>query len=67
MQNRQPKCSSYAYGKQSIAVDLKRREGIEIVKKLAGDAHVLIEPFRTGLCPDSSALGVFSLLTACCF
>ncbi len=38
-----------AYGKQSIAVNLKKKESIEIIKKLASDAHVLIEPFRTGL------------------
>ena len=38
-----------SYGKQSIAINLKNKEGIEIVKKLAIDAHVLIEPFRTGL------------------
>ena len=38
-----------AYGKQSIAINLKDKQGIEIVKKLATDAHVIIEPFRTGL------------------
>lgn len=38
-----------AYGKQSIAVNLKKPEGIDIVKKLANDADVLIEPFRKGV------------------
>ena len=38
-----------AYGKQSIAVNLKKPEGIAIVKKLAHDADVLIEPFRKGV------------------
>lgn len=35
-------------GKQSIAVDLKKKEGIEIVKKLCSTADVLVEPFRKG-------------------
>ena len=34
--------------KRAIAVDLKRSEGPEIVRRLAGDADVLVENFRTG-------------------
>jgi crotonobetainyl-CoA:carnitine CoA-transferase CaiB-like acyl-CoA transferase len=34
--------------KRAIAVDLKRPEGCEVVKRLACDADVLIENFRTG-------------------
>ena len=37
-----------AYGKKSIAINLKKHEGIEIVKKLANDADVIIEPYRKG-------------------
>lgn len=35
-------------GKRSIAIDMKKTEGINIVKKLCSDADVLIEPFRAG-------------------
>ena len=35
-------------GKRSIAIDMKKTEGISIVKKLCSDADVLIEPFRAG-------------------
>lgn len=38
-----------AYGKKSIAINLKQTEGIEIVKKLAKQSDVLIEPFRKGV------------------
>jgi crotonobetainyl-CoA:carnitine CoA-transferase CaiB-like acyl-CoA transferase len=34
--------------KRGIAVDLKTSEGVEVVRKLAVDADVLIENFRTG-------------------
>jgi crotonobetainyl-CoA:carnitine CoA-transferase CaiB-like acyl-CoA transferase len=34
--------------KRGIAVDLKTAEGVEVVKKLAAEADVLIENFRTG-------------------
>lgn len=37
-----------AYGKQSIAINLKQKEGIKIVKKLANEADVIIEPYRKG-------------------
>ena len=36
-------------GKRSIAVDLKRPEGIEVVKELASTADVFIQNFRTGV------------------
>ncbi len=35
-------------GKQSIAVDMTRAEGVEIVKKLAADADVFVQNFRAG-------------------
>ena len=38
-----------ARGKKSISVNLKKPEGIEIVKKLVKDADVIIEPFRPGV------------------
>jgi len=34
--------------KRGIAVDLKRAEGVEIVRRLATEADVLVENFRTG-------------------
>ncbi len=36
-------------GKRSVAVDLKRAEGVEVVLRLAGGADVLIEGFRPGV------------------
>ncbi|XP_050400314.1 alpha-methylacyl-CoA racemase [Patella vulgata] len=36
-------------GKQSIAVDLKKHEGREVVRKLCQTADVLLEPFRPGV------------------
>jgi len=36
-------------GKQSIAINTKTKEGIEIVKRLTKDSDVLIEPFRKGI------------------
>ncbi|XP_046581515.1 alpha-methylacyl-CoA racemase-like isoform X2 [Haliotis rubra] len=36
-------------GKKSVAVDLKQKKGIEVVKKLCSGADVLIEPFRPGV------------------
>ena len=38
-----------SHGKQSIAINLKKKEGIEIIKKLTNEADVLIEPFRKGV------------------
>ena len=39
-----------ARGKQSVSVDLKNKDGINVVRKLASKADVLIEPFRKGAC-----------------
>lgn len=36
-------------GKRSIAVDLKKPEGVEVVLRLASHADVFIEPFRPGV------------------
>lgn len=38
-----------ARGKQSIAVDIKKPEGLDIVRKMCSRADVLIEPFRPGI------------------
>lgn len=35
-------------GKRSIIVDLKKPQGIGIVKKLCANADVLLEPYRRG-------------------
>ena len=37
-----------AHGKQSIAVNLKQKEGIDLIKNLSARSDVLIEPFRKG-------------------
>lgn len=37
-----------ARGKQSIAVDLKQKDGINVVKRMCCHADVLIEPYRKG-------------------
>lgn len=34
--------------KRGIAVDMKKPEGVEVIRRLARDADVLIENFRTG-------------------
>jgi len=36
-------------GKRSLAVDLATREGVDIVRRLAGDADVVIQNFRPGV------------------
>ncbi|XP_048734819.2 alpha-methylacyl-CoA racemase-like isoform X2 [Ostrea edulis] len=36
-------------GKRSIAIDLKKKEGLSIVRQLCSTADVLIEPFRAGV------------------
>ena len=38
-----------SHDKESIAINLKEKKGIEIVKKLTSNADVLIEPFRKGI------------------
>ena len=35
-------------GKRSIALDLKRPEGVAVVRAMCKNADVLIEPFRAG-------------------
>jgi crotonobetainyl-CoA:carnitine CoA-transferase CaiB-like acyl-CoA transferase len=42
--------------KRSLALDLKNPEGIEIVKKLAASADILVENFRGGV-PDRLGIG----------
>ena len=37
-----------ARGKRSISVDLKRPEAGDVIKAMAKQADVVIEPFRTG-------------------
>jgi len=44
----QPSPDCLGRGKMSIAVNLKRKEGADVVKKLCNNADVLIEPFRVG-------------------
>jgi len=44
----QPSRDRLGRGKMSIAVNLKRKEGADVVKKLCNNADVLIEPFRVG-------------------
>ena len=38
-----------ARGKRSIALNLKKAEGVDILRKLCTSADVLIEPFRPGV------------------
>jgi alpha-methylacyl-CoA racemase len=42
--------SEYNRGRRSIAVDLKRPEGVEVVRALAASADVFAESFRPGVC-----------------
>lgn len=37
-----------AHGKESIAINIKSKQGIELIKKLSSKSDVLIEPFRKG-------------------
>ena len=39
---------SLARGKKSVAVNLKKPEGVEVVRKMCSRADVLIEPYRQG-------------------
>ena len=43
------------WGKKSIAIDLQKKEGIEVVKKLARWADVMIASYKPG---DAAKLGV---------
>lgn len=38
-----------ARGKKSVAINLKRLEGVDVVRKMCQKADVLIEPFRPGV------------------
>ena len=38
-----------ARGKRSIALNIKKPEGVDILRKLCGTADVLVEPFRPGV------------------
>ncbi|XP_023335153.1 alpha-methylacyl-CoA racemase [Eurytemora carolleeae] len=38
-----------ARGKQSISIDLKKKEGVQVLRKLCLNHDVLIEPFRPGV------------------
>ena len=38
-----------ARGKRSIALNLKKPEGVDILRRLCGTADVLVEPFRPGV------------------
>ena len=40
---------SLSHGKESIAINLKDKQGVEIIKKLAQNTDVRIEPFRKGV------------------
>ena len=40
---------SHNRNKKSISIDLKRKEGVEIAKRLVKDSDVLVESFRTGV------------------
>ena len=39
-------------GKRSIAVDLRTREGVDLVRRLSSDADVVVENFRPGVADD---------------
>ena len=43
-----PSPDRLARGKMSIAVNLKRKEGVAVIRKLCDNADVLIEPYRVG-------------------
>lgn len=38
-----------ARGKRSVALDLKKPEGVGVLKQLCNQSDVLIEPFRQGI------------------
>ena len=45
-----------ARGKKSIAVDLKKKEGVALIRKLCASSDVLIEPYRPGEKRDRARL-----------
>lgn len=46
--------SRLSRGKRSLAVDLKRRRGAAVVRRLCARADVVLEPFRHGERPEGS-------------
>ncbi|XP_072920287.1 alpha-methylacyl-CoA racemase [Hemitrygon akajei] len=44
-----PLTDSLARGKHSVVLNLKRPEGVEVLKQLCNQSDVLIEPFRKGV------------------
>ncbi|GFN91056.1 alpha-methylacyl-coa racemase [Plakobranchus ocellatus] len=44
-----PDVDRAARGKQSVIVNLKKKEGVNVVKRLCSRADVLLEPFRPGV------------------
>lgn len=47
--SRDPRLDLMNRGRRSVAVDLKRPEGIDVVQRLAAEADVLMEGFRPGV------------------
>lgn len=47
-QTRGPDQDRLGRGKRSVALDLKKPEGVSVARKLCSNADVLIEPFRRG-------------------
>jgi len=47
-------------GKMSVAVNMKRKEGASVVKRLCNNADVLIEPFRPGMFTSLYCCHVFT-------
>src|SRR5271167_2384400 len=45
----EPKYNVLGRGRRSVAVDLKRKEGVEVALRLVDKAHALIEGFRPGV------------------
>lgn len=37
-----------ARGKRSIAINLKNKDGVEVLKKMAARSDVLLDPYRKG-------------------
>jgi len=54
-------------GKMSIAINLKKKEGASVIKRLCNNADVLIEPFRVGELSHSISFSVLQFSTECSF
>ena len=46
-----PDMDRLARGKQSVVVNLKKQEGVNVVRRLCSSADVLLEPYRPGIQP----------------